>query len=402
MISKRALQREDGQAIVIFVVFIVVLLGFCALVLDVGHAYLAQRRLQSSTDAAALAGAQALPSPGNALTLANQYGNGGANTPEGVDNVQMNVTTKCLASAPGCTPANAIVVQETGSVATIFGKLFGIDTLNVHASATACSPCSSMPLDIMLVLDRTGSMCQKPNGADDHPACSDMANARSGLNAFLKMMDPKLDRIGFAVLPPALIPNGVCPYTSGPYLTPSDNYVLVPLGNDYASSVGVLNPGSALVKAVGCVQPNGTTSYANAIEAAQAELVKDGRAGVQKVIVFETDGAANTGPTSYPNSSPYRSTPCQQGVNSSAVVKSAGTLVYSIGYDLAADRGGCKSATGSAESSPNNTPMLAVKNIASPGNFYNQPTDDDLSGIYRQVAADLGAGSSRLIDDSAS
>ena len=42
---KRNLQDERGQTMVITVMFLVILLGFCALVLDVGHAYLAQRRL---------------------------------------------------------------------------------------------------------------------------------------------------------------------------------------------------------------------------------------------------------------------------------------------------------------------------------------------------------------------
>ena len=46
----------------------VVMLGFCALCLDVGHAYLAQRRLQASVDAAALAGAQELPDIASATT----------------------------------------------------------------------------------------------------------------------------------------------------------------------------------------------------------------------------------------------------------------------------------------------------------------------------------------------
>ena len=48
------------------VLMMVVLLGFAALVVDVGYAYYAHRSLQSSADAAALAGAQELPNATNA------------------------------------------------------------------------------------------------------------------------------------------------------------------------------------------------------------------------------------------------------------------------------------------------------------------------------------------------
>src|SRR5262249_22960579 len=152
------------------------------------------------------------------------------------------------------------------------------------ATATACSPCGNRPLDVMLVLDRTGSMCTNDAGQDDHPACTDMQNARGGLRTFLAFMDPKIDQVGLAVLPPAKSPNDVCPFTAGPYTSPGDNYVVVPLSSSYKNAKGELDDGSPLVSAIGCVQPNGTTAYANALEAAQAELVKDGRPNTQKVI----------------------------------------------------------------------------------------------------------------------
>lgn len=388
------LRDERGQSLVIVVLFLIVMLGFAALILDVGHAYLAQRRLQASVDAAALAGADGLPTVAAATALANAYGSGGSNTPLKVDNVQMTVSTKCLATAPGCSPANAVVVSESAAVPTVFAKVLGINSFTVHATATACSPCSAKPLDVMLVLDRTGSMCTTDTGADDHPQCTDMRNARDGLNTFLTYMDPTIDHVGFAVLPPAANQTDVCPYTAGPYTSPNDNYVLVPLTNNYAS----------LTTAIGCVQAAGTTSYANALEAAQAELVKDGRPGVQKIIVFMSDGAANTGPTSYPQSSPYRATPCHQGVTSSQAIQAAHTIVYSIGYDVGHDicQGLNKNAQGRYVQGPEQpaiTAKQALTNIATPGDYYDQPSAQDLSNIYKAVAADILAGTSRLVDD---
>ena len=54
-------RSERGQATVLTAVFLVVMLGAAALVLDVGSWYRADRQAQSTADAAALAGAQALP-----------------------------------------------------------------------------------------------------------------------------------------------------------------------------------------------------------------------------------------------------------------------------------------------------------------------------------------------------
>lgn len=56
-----ARRGERGQVIVLLVLFLVVLLGMSAMVIDVGYAYYAHRSLQASADAAALAGAQELP-----------------------------------------------------------------------------------------------------------------------------------------------------------------------------------------------------------------------------------------------------------------------------------------------------------------------------------------------------
>jgi Flp pilus assembly protein TadG len=397
---RRILRDERGQTMVLAVMFMVILLGFCALVLDVGHAYLAQRRLQSSVDAAALAGADSLPDLAGANAAAGQYGNGGSNTPFGVDDVNMAVSTACLVGVPGCTTANSVTVKETGVVKTYFGGLFGVPTLNVNASATACSPCGSKPLDIMMVLDRTGSMCQAPDGS---ASCADLDAAKAAMTSFLKLMDPTLDHVGLAVLPPAPSASSTCNPTiaSAAYQTPTDPYVIVPLSSDYATRTGALNTSSNLYLKLNCVAGAGTTSYANALEMAQAELVKDGRVNVQKVIVFMSDGAANTGPASYkttPESSPYRLTPCHQGITSAAAIKDTDTLIYSIGFgvdDKSANT--CNSATGGVEK-PAIDAKDALTQIATNGDYYDAPGDADLMKIWGAVAADLLQGTSKLVD----
>ena len=126
------MRSNQGQATVLTVVFLVVLLAMAALVLDVGSWYRAKRAAQSTADAAALAGAQALPSTGNASTLALQYANknGGVGT-GGVD-------FSCRPRA--CITANdTITVTVHRTAPGFFAKIFGMRSVNVGATATARS-----------------------------------------------------------------------------------------------------------------------------------------------------------------------------------------------------------------------------------------------------------------------
>jgi Flp pilus assembly protein TadG len=121
-------RNDHGQATVLTVVFLVVLLGMMALVLDVGSWYRADRSAQSTADAAALAGAQALPSdPGGAGGLAIQYAgkNGGGVSPS-------NITV-----SSGNMPNDTIRVQLTRPASGVFSKLFGVGSVTVGAKATA-------------------------------------------------------------------------------------------------------------------------------------------------------------------------------------------------------------------------------------------------------------------------
>ena len=119
---------ESGQALVLMVVFVVSLLGMTALVLDVGSWYRAKRQLQATADAAALAGAQALPdNPGNAPGLANQYA---------ADNAP-DLATNDVSVSSNIVPNDRITVHVTRPAPGFFAKLFGIDSVQVGARATA-------------------------------------------------------------------------------------------------------------------------------------------------------------------------------------------------------------------------------------------------------------------------
>jgi Flp pilus assembly protein TadG len=123
------IRNDRGQATVITVVFLVVLLGMAALVLDIGSWYRADRATQSTADAAALAGAQALPyDTTNARALAQQYSNKNGG---GVTGGDVTITSSPYSAN------DTIKVQVHRTASGVFTKLFGVNQVGVGSKATA-------------------------------------------------------------------------------------------------------------------------------------------------------------------------------------------------------------------------------------------------------------------------
>ena len=121
-------RNERGQVLVLTVVALTVLLGMTALVLDVGDWFHTKRQLQASADAAALAGAQALPdSPGTANSLALSYAgqNGG-----GVAGGDIAISSTNQSN-------DTIFVEAHRLEPGFFAKVFGVDNVDIHARAKA-------------------------------------------------------------------------------------------------------------------------------------------------------------------------------------------------------------------------------------------------------------------------
>ena len=125
--ARRHVRSEDGQAFVLSFVFLAVLLGLSAGVLDVGVWYQHQRNLQARVDAAALAGAQALPDdPNAARDLAATYGakNGGL--------FDATVQVK-----RGFAENDTIRIEATRPSPGFLARIVGIDSIKVRATAAA-------------------------------------------------------------------------------------------------------------------------------------------------------------------------------------------------------------------------------------------------------------------------
>jgi hypothetical protein len=122
------IRREDGQAAALTVVFMIVLLASAAAVLDVGSWFRADRDTQRVADAAALAGAQALPEdPGQAQGWALDYSgkNGGGVAPAGI-----SFSSRMM-------PNDTINVKLERAAPGFFSKVFGIDSVTVGSKASA-------------------------------------------------------------------------------------------------------------------------------------------------------------------------------------------------------------------------------------------------------------------------
>ena len=367
---------QRGQVMAVVALALVVLLGISAFAIDVGYAYYAKRQLQAAADAAALAGAQDLPTAATAITTATAYAN--ANKPANVSSVSFEYQTKCTAVASagiGCnatTNPNALVVTAEASTSTWFARLFGINSFDVTAKANACSPCSSSPVDVVVVLDRTGSMCLDKNNNDN---CSDMNNAKEGVHTLLSILNPPYAQVGMIAFPPlATASAAVCdapPGTSTDYTafdSADRRYLTDQIGTDYKLAGGAANPASGLYlhtvegDETDCVRAGGYTSYSEALRRAKLELDTHGRANIPDVIVFLTDGEANIGSVygsdgkSYTTSTGAKSADgtsafpdneaifkpgnaddvkqCQTAMALADTYKAAGVTIYSIGYAL--------------------------------------------------------------------
>jgi Flp pilus assembly protein TadG len=122
------LRHERGQAILLTVLFLVVLLGATALTIDVGAWYQQQRQAQAAADQAVLSGAQTLPvSTSQALADAQTYAdqNGGG------------VVPGSLKLLSGLQPNDTVAVTIKRPAPNFFSQVLGISNVTVQAKAAA-------------------------------------------------------------------------------------------------------------------------------------------------------------------------------------------------------------------------------------------------------------------------
>lgn len=132
--AERMLGNENGQALVMVALLMVVLMGFAAFTVDLGVARAARVQMQSAADAAALAGAQELPNTAKARETAEKLAR--ANGAE-----EISVTT------PYGSDADKIEVVCAKNVPYSFAGVLGLSETEVPARAVAARSTLRGPLD---------------------------------------------------------------------------------------------------------------------------------------------------------------------------------------------------------------------------------------------------------------
>ena len=122
-------RTERGQAILIAVLAMTVLLGFTALAIDVGMLFEDRRHFQNSADAMALAGVAELPlNPSTATAKAQEWAaNNGVDSSE-IKTIEVRTTGF---------PNDTLYVELEGDFDWIFGRALGMATTTVGAEAAA-------------------------------------------------------------------------------------------------------------------------------------------------------------------------------------------------------------------------------------------------------------------------
>ena len=406
----RRRRDERGVVAIMFAVLALVILMFAAYAVDIGLQVNRKHNLNDTLDAAAQAGAYALPgstatAKSEALAFATAHNrtetgslvpnvdfwcivaskvSGGSNV---VDTYQIpatcnpgtspytpNATYKATGRMVTCGPilcaipcveptpnngtpkiaCNTIRVYQGREVPFSFAPAGGIPSGNTGnivsvACKGSCGTINPNPLDVAVVADRTSSMGD-----------ADIGKLVLGIKGMLQQMTPaqqfvSLGTIGrSAQTSTSSAASKACDSTNkgltwGSTSSTSGLWMPIAFSNDYQTDPGTLNPNSALVKGVGCLEnqsdpAQGTVLAAPMKSAARYLLGTDSnnissltpaRSLVpQKVLIFETDGqpnertaSASTGSTSLTVTGDIFSDPLDTDAGLTTTTNTSGTPV---------------------------------------------------------------------------
>lgn len=149
------LHCERGSALPFIAIGVVMLTGATGTAIDMGRVQVVQSRMQTALDAAGLAVGTEI-STANIATETSKYFY--ANFPAGY----LGTTISSISAVPNA--ANSIIaLNVSGTVPTTFMKLFGVSTVSVSATSQITRQQSGM--ELVLVIDNTGSMANSAGGA---------------------------------------------------------------------------------------------------------------------------------------------------------------------------------------------------------------------------------------------
>ena len=240
----RLVRDTRGSVLVLVAAGMVFMLGMTGLAVDSARGYLTRLRLVRAVDAAALTGARTLRS-GEAVALeqarATAFANGVVGTLNGTS-LDMNVSTDAQGES-------TFEVTASQTLPTTLMRLLGIDHINVRANSVAAVP----PVDLVLVIDQSGSLGTV--GAWD--------DLQAAAKEFIQNFDDDIDQIGLVS-----------------FQTRAANRFQ--LGHGFQT---------AIATKINSMSSAGWTNYGEGLRLAHQQITSsDVRERSAKVVVFFTDG----------------------------------------------------------------------------------------------------------------
>ena len=424
----------------LFAIFFTVILGAAALVLDQGLLRKANMDLYNALDAGALAGVPLVKDdPAAAEQLARSYAH--LNYPGDLPDSDITVGFRCLIGTesgaprltdvplvcdpgPGaswiidddvayaaCTPSlghvcNTLVVSSPATVDYNFAPVLGVldgstGARTAAACKGACGEPPEMPVDLVMIIDRTGSM----NGVDTD-------NARRAADSVRKTLEPRLQWLSLGALGPSRI-GAFCKTQADSSIgsaNTSDVRRWVPIGltGHGTSPADYSSDSSEMARAIACFGNSSTgTDIADPVRMATYELDSRGRPGARKAILLLSDGQPNRSTTGTSNH-------CLESSMAADAAKAKGIELFTVGFGLDGSNDmACPDSSGPWRGKMA-TDLLAsmatgsVKDGGCPGtensdgdNYYCLPksagASADLSDVF-QTAVESLTGHSRLVN----
>jgi hypothetical protein len=205
---RRLHRDESAQVLPMVAVMMIGFLGMAAMVADMGDVFYAYNELQGSTQAAALAAAEAISNPSFttpggstnetpqafAVYYGSETGTGanGINAHSILTSTGANVSTTVYLSCNtfvsslgidcitynggGTATANAVQVVQVATVKTYFAALFGTPSVTLTSTASAARAGVFAPYNVAVIIDTTESMdttdSNCPGGSTTRLACA--------------------------------------------------------------------------------------------------------------------------------------------------------------------------------------------------------------------------------------
>ncbi len=355
------IKSDRGDALITTAVTLIALLALVALSVDVGMAYSERRKMQNAADAGALAGAWVLIDGGTDAEVfsAIQEYTVGQNEADSFEAVYLPSEQPV---GDGFVPADSIGVRVTArvTVPTFIAGLVGVDTMSASGEAGG----GFSPVDIVLVMDRSGSM--------DDDSCS---------------LGPNLEPCA------GYVTQGTCESCGGSWYLPPQpitdaknaaktfvdlnnpnlaHIALASYSHDYTLDQGLTENFNQVKSAIDALNAAGCTNAAGGLLRGREELTGSRRRpDAIPIIVFLTDGLPNKGLTSADSCGgcpDYCPVAKDAARNQATLAAQDHIVIYTIALGDKADQG----------------LMQDIADITG-GMSYYAPTSADLDAIYQSI-----------------